>query len=470
MHVAAPRRGRERCLDEARHRVLLRADVSSVDAARGADAARARRAHGVQPARPADQPGGADAAAGRRPAAGADASCSRARCCCSAPSARGWCTAPTASTSSRPTGTPRCPSAVTGRCTRSMCIRPTSACRKAQLDALHGRRRGRRTPRIVASVLAGEPGPRRDVVLLNAGAALFVAGHADSVRTASPRRPRRSTSGRAARRSTRLVEVSQSARRSPRDASAAPDLLDDHRRRHAHAASRPQAARVPLRRHACAGGSGAARGRGFRRSAGAGRSPERDRRVQAPLAVARRAAAAPTTRSRSRAAYAAAGAAAISVLTEPTFFDGALEHLARYARAVDLPLLRKDFIVDGYQLLGGARGRRRRGAADRRRARRSASCTRCWPRRRRLGLDALVEVHDEDELERALARRRADHRRQQPQSSHAGGGRRRVRATRRDACRRTVVAVSESGLKTPARSARARGRWVPGVPRSASAS
>ena len=82
----------------------------------------------------------------------------------------------------------------------------------------------------------------------------------------------------------------------------------------------------------------------------AGRRP-RHRRVQAPLAVARRARAPTTTRRRSRAGYAAAGAAAISVLTEPAFFDGALEHLRAVRAAVRLPLLRKDFIVDEYQLL-----------------------------------------------------------------------------------------------------------------------
>jgi indole-3-glycerol phosphate synthase len=49
--------------------------------------------------------------------------------------------------------------------------------------------------------------------------------------------------------------------------------------------------------------------------------------------------------------YERAGAAAISVLTEPTFFDGALQHLAAIRRATTLPLLRKDFIVDRYQIL-----------------------------------------------------------------------------------------------------------------------
>ena len=53
-------------------------------------------------------------------------------------------------------------------------------------------------------------------------------------------------------------------------------------------------------------------------------------------------------------AYEAAGAAAISVLTEPTFFDGSLEHLVAVRDAVQVPLLRKDFIICRYQLLEAA--------------------------------------------------------------------------------------------------------------------
>src|SRR5260221_14188025 len=51
------------------------------------------------------------------------------------------------------------------------------------------------------------------------------------------------------------------------------------------------------------------------------------------------------------ASYARAGAAAISVLTEPTFFDGSLADLQEVRAAVDVPLLRKDFIVERYQIL-----------------------------------------------------------------------------------------------------------------------
>ena len=55
-----------------------------------------------------------------------------------------------------------------------------------------------------------------------------------------------------------------------------------------------------------------------------------------------------STRARS---YERAGAAALSVLTEPARFGGALEHLTAAARAVSIPALRKDFLVDPYQIL-----------------------------------------------------------------------------------------------------------------------
>jgi indole-3-glycerol phosphate synthase len=95
--------------------------------------------------------------------------------------------------------------------------------------------------------------------------------------------------------------------------------------------------------------------------------------------------------------YERAGAAAVSVLTEPTFFDGALAHLEAVRDATSLPLLRKDFIVDEYQLFEACAA----GAdavllivalLDEMSLRRLAA------RARDLGLAALVEVHSRAEL------------------------------------------------------------------------
>ena len=100
--------------------------------------------------------------------------------------------------------------------------------------------------------------------------------------------------------------------------------------------------------------------------------------------------------------YEAGGAAAISVLTEPTFFDGALEHLTAVREAVELPVLRKDFVVDEYQLLEA-----RAAGADAVllivAALEQSELVRLQSRARELGLAVLVEVHDDDELARAIA-------------------------------------------------------------------
>jgi indole-3-glycerol phosphate synthase len=98
--------------------------------------------------------------------------------------------------------------------------------------------------------------------------------------------------------------------------------------------------------------------------------------------------------------YTAAGAAAISVLTEPTFFDGSLDHLTAVRRAVDTPLLRKDFLVDSYQLLEA-----RAAGADAIllivAALDDASLRALLQGAAEHQLAALVEVHTADELARA---------------------------------------------------------------------
>jgi indole-3-glycerol phosphate synthase len=100
--------------------------------------------------------------------------------------------------------------------------------------------------------------------------------------------------------------------------------------------------------------------------------------------------------------YERAGAAAVSVLTEPTFFDGALAHLEAVRTAVSLPLLRKDFVLDEYQIYEA----RAAGAdavlliaamLDDAALGRLARCARS------LGLAALVEVHSKPELDAAAA-------------------------------------------------------------------
>jgi indole-3-glycerol phosphate synthase len=172
------------------------------------------------------------------------------------------------------------------------------------------------------------------------------------------------------------------------------------------------------------------------------RSPSRGvlREVYEPEAIAR--------------GYERAGAAAVSVLTEPTFFDGALAHLEAARAAVALPLLRKDFVVDEYQLLEAAAC----GAdavllivaalAD-------GELTQLLARGESMGLAVLVEVHDGAELDRALA----------AGATLVGVNNRNLRTLEVDvrasdelAARipGDVVAVSESGLATAADLARLR--------------
>jgi indole-3-glycerol phosphate synthase len=100
-------------------------------------------------------------------------------------------------------------------------------------------------------------------------------------------------------------------------------------------------------------------------------------------------------------AYAAGGARAISVLTEERYFQGHLDYLERIRGAVDVPLLRKDFIVDAYQLYEA-----RAYGADA--ALLIAAILSDEEMRallflaEELNLSALVEVHTEDELTRAV--------------------------------------------------------------------
>jgi indole-3-glycerol phosphate synthase len=164
------------------------------------------------------------------------------------------------------------------------------------------------------------------------------------------------------------------------------------------------------------------------------RSPSRGvlRQSYDPVAIAR--------------SYEGAGAVALSVLTEPTFFDGSLQHLSSVRDAVKIPLLRKDFIVDDYQLLeavvnGADAVLLIVAALD------DARLTSLREAAVRLGLATLIEVHDVAELERALA----------AGADIVGVNNRNLRTLEVDTrasdaiaerLPADVIAVSESGLKT----------------------
>lgn len=97
----------------------------------------------------------------------------------------------------------------------------------------------------------------------------------------------------------------------------------------------------------------------------------------------------------------AAGAAALSVLTDEEFFQGSLENLRLASAAVKVPCLRKDFIVDEFQLLEA-----RANSADAvllivaALSQTELETLACGARSR--GLDVLCEVHDEEETQRAV--------------------------------------------------------------------
>ena len=101
------------------------------------------------------------------------------------------------------------------------------------------------------------------------------------------------------------------------------------------------------------------------------------------------------------AAYERGGAAALSVLTDQRHFGGNLEDLRAARTAASLPIIRKDFIVDPYQLYEAAVN-----GADAVllivRALSDKELASLYAEARALDLDCLVEVHDAEELERAL--------------------------------------------------------------------
>src|SRR5579864_1721580 len=101
-------------------------------------------------------------------------------------------------------------------------------------------------------------------------------------------------------------------------------------------------------------------------------------------------------------AYEAAGASCLSVLTDEKFFQGSLDYLSSIRKAVNLPLLRKDFIIDERQILEAIEW-----GADAIllivAILNDAELNRFHSLAKDAGLAVLVEAHDEAELDRAMA-------------------------------------------------------------------
>ena len=151
-------------------------------------------------------------------------------------------------------------------------------------------------------------------------------------------------------------------------------------------------------------------------------------------------------------AYADAGAACLSVLTEESHFQGSDAHLAAARDAVTLPVIRKDFMLEPYQVvearaIGADCILIIMAALDDAAAAELESCAVQW------GLDVLIEVHDEAELARALKLK----------SPLIGVNNRNLKTLVTDLATTERLAqllppdrvlVAESGLKTPADLAR----------------
>ena len=247
--------------------------------------------------------------------------------------------------------------------------------------------------RDVRAILAGEPGPRTDLALLNAGAAIYAGGprgldrrgrragarrRVERRRAGGARAPTwRSENDLAGRRVSVLDRIIDATREEVARRSRAVPLAELERGLSARGPDRPFA--EALGRPGVVG----------------------DRRVQAPLAERRRHPRGRDRRGDRRAPTRRAGAAALSVLTEGPNFGGSLDDLRAARAASELPILRKDFVVDRYQLVESAVA----GAdavllivaalEDRELAALHAAAV-------ELDLDVLVEVHTDEELERAL--------------------------------------------------------------------
>ena len=235
--------------------------------------------------------------------------------------------------------------------------RSASSSRRARRRATAAGARPTQNAAVTRAILAdGDRGQRlrraRTLAVINAGAAIYAAGRADTIAEGVEAARAALADGSAADALERYVAGEPAARAGGGGADERPGATRaraDPRRnaRGARAAQARAAARAA--RAALAAGSPARRRARFRdalSAPGVGVIAEFKRRSPS----AGRAARAPGPARRSSAPTSAAARSRVSVLTEGPNFDGSLEDLRAARAACALPLLRKDFIVDPYQL------------------------------------------------------------------------------------------------------------------------
>jgi len=256
---------------------------------------------------------------------------------------------------------------------------------------------------IVRSVLDNRPGPARDIVTLNAGAAIYAADLEESLEQGIRRAATVIENGSARAKLEALVELSRSFSRSKRTVTHnPPDILRKILARKAEEIQH-RSRRVPielLQEHIQA----ASAPRGFYQSL-------RHRlEAEKPAVIAEIKKASPSQGViredfkpvEIALSYAEAGATCLSVLTDRDFFQGAEANLQLARAACPLPVLRKDFIIDPYQVYE-ARAIEADcillivAALENEKMEELAQLA------QELGMDVLIEVHDAGELERCLA-------------------------------------------------------------------
>ena len=262
---------------------------------------------------------------------------------------------------------------------------------------------------ITRAILQGEPGPRAELALINAGAAIYAGARAESIADGVTRAREALASGRTNALLERFIAGEHETRASASSGAMTvlERILRDTRaelvRRKRELPQRELEARGE---HLARDRSDAPAARRFRdalSAPGIGVIAEFKRRSPSAGVLREQADVAQIAR-----AYERGGACALSVLTEGPSFDGSLEDL-RVARAASrLPVLRKDFVIDPYQLhearaAGADAVLLIVAALDPR------ELTALYRAAGALGLEALVEVHDARELaNRARCRRRDD--------------------------------------------------------------